>query len=276
MKLGAVIRVMGPQSTRPVIEACARAAEAAGLDDVWVSDHIAIPPDDAEGSGGRYLDPITTLALLAGVTERVGLGTAILNLPYRPVLPTAKAIATLQELSGGRVLLGIGLGWMEPEFRALGVDRSQRGRITDETLEFLHRAFEQDEVELNGQRFLFKPRPPRPPIFVGGAPPHALARAARFGDGWMPMGGRPEALRAPIAELRELAKQAGRPEPEVVVLGGVPTDDPRQAVDRLLALAEIGVTRFAHGGRYEDEKQFRTAVDVLGERVRPELEKERS
>ena len=151
MKLGAVVRVMGPQSTRETIEACARGAEAAGLDDLWVVDHIAIPPDDAEGSDGRYLDPLATLAFLVGVTERIRLGTAILNLPYRPPLPTAKAIATIQELSGGRLQLGIGIGWMEPEFKALGVDRRRRGAISDETLEFLHTCFANDQVVARGQ-----------------------------------------------------------------------------------------------------------------------------
>src|SRR5207245_7134965 len=96
---------------------------------VGVVDHIAIPPYDAEGSDGRYLDPLATLAFLAGVTTRVGLGTAVLVLPYRPALPTAKWIATVQELSGGRLNLGVGVGWMAAEFRALGVDLRRRGAI---------------------------------------------------------------------------------------------------------------------------------------------------
>src|SRR5919197_1706007 len=133
MKLGLYLRNMGPQSTRATLLACARAAEDAGLDDVWVADHIAIPPDDAEGSDGRYLDPLATLAFLAGVTTRVGLGTGVLVVPYRPPLPTAKWIATVQELSGGRLRLGVGTGWMEAEFRALGVDLRRRGALADET-----------------------------------------------------------------------------------------------------------------------------------------------
>src|SRR5436853_4230812 len=108
MKLGLYLRNMGPQSTRATIIACARAAEAAGLDDLWVADHIAIPPDQSEGSGGRYLDPLATLAVLAGATERIGLGTAVLVLPYRPALATAKWVATIQELSAGRLVFGVG------------------------------------------------------------------------------------------------------------------------------------------------------------------------
>src|SRR5258706_4605285 len=177
MKLGISLRTMGPQSTAETLGACARAAEAAGLDEIFVPDHIAIPPDDAEGSGGRYLDPLTALAWLAGSTQRIGLGTAVLVLPYRPALPTAKAVATVQELSGGRLRLGVGVGWMDAEFRAVGVPRSERGRRSDETLAFLRACFEHDVVESHGQRFLFLPRPPRPPIYVGGIGEAALRRA---------------------------------------------------------------------------------------------------
>jgi alkanesulfonate monooxygenase SsuD/methylene tetrahydromethanopterin reductase-like flavin-dependent oxidoreductase (luciferase family) len=120
VKLGIALRTMGPQSRPDVLLACARAAEDAGLDELWVPDHLAIPPDDAEGSDGRYLDPLATLAWLAAATTRIALGTGVLILPYRPALPTAKQVATLQELSGGRLLLGVGVGWMAAEFRALG------------------------------------------------------------------------------------------------------------------------------------------------------------
>jgi probable F420-dependent oxidoreductase len=263
MRIGMVIRVMGPQSTRETIGACAQAAEAAGVDEVWISDHIAIPPDDAEGSGGRYLDPLATLAFLAARTERVRIGTAVLNLPYRPPLPTAKAIATIQELSGGRVDLGVGLGWMRPEFKALGVDRSRRGAITDETLEFLHRCFAEDEAEANGQPFLFRPRPARPPILIGGAPPHAFRRAVRFGDGWMPMVRDPADLAEPVRELRRLFTEAGKPEPEVVALSGVPTDDPARMRARADAFAEAGATRLIHGAPYADADEFRAHAEAL-------------
>ena len=92
MKIGIALRSMGAASQPQLLLACARAAEEAGLDDVWVQDHIAIPPDDAEGSGGRYLDPLTALAWLAGGTERIGLGTGVLVLPYRPAC-TIRAVA---------------------------------------------------------------------------------------------------------------------------------------------------------------------------------------
>jgi len=271
MRLGVALRSMGPQATRETIVACAQAAESAGLDDVWVQDHIAIPPDDAEGSEGRYLDPLATLAYLAAATPRIGLGTGVLNLPYRPPLPTAKWIATIQELSEGRLRLGIGIGWMKAEFRALGVSRAQRGRISDETLEFLQRCFSDDVVESNGQAFLFRPRPERPPIYVGGAAPHALVRAARYADGWMPMGGDPASLRAPIAHLRKLAREAGRGTPEVILLTSFDTREPAAAKDRVAALAEVGVTGLVHGSRYADAAEFVGAVDFLAEHVIPVL-----
>lgn len=265
MKLGAVVRNMGPQSTRETVLGCAQAAEAAGLDEIWVVDHVAIPPDDAEGSGGRYLDPLATLAWLAGATQRIGLGTAVLILPYRPALPTAKSVATIQELSAGRLRLGVGVGWMRPEFQALGIERSRRGRITDETLAFLHRCFESDEVEANGQHFLFKPRPARPPIFVGGAPPHALARAAALGDGWMPMGGSPEDLAPHATRLAELFAERGRSAPEMVVMTGLPLDDPPRAAELARAYRDAGATRLATGSRYADAAQFERDAERLAD-----------
>jgi probable F420-dependent oxidoreductase len=268
VKLGITLRVMGPQATVETIQACARAAEAAGLDDVWVSDHIAIPPDDAEGSGGRYLDPLATLAFLASATRNIGLGTAVLILPYRPPLPTAKWIATVQELSGGRLQLGVGIGWMAPEFRALGIPRSRRGALSDEMLELLHDCFSEagdDVVERNGQRFLFRPHPPRPPILIGGAPPHALERTLRWGDGWMPMLRDPEQLAEPAAELRERAAAAGRPTPEVVVLTGLPVADRERALERLGALERAGATHVIHGASYADADEYRETADRLGE-----------
>ena len=126
MRIGMVVRNMGAASTRDSVAACARRAEVAGIDDVWVTDHIAIPEQESQGSGGRYLDPLATLAYLAGCTERIGLGTGVLVLPYRPALATAKWVATVQELSGGRLILGVGAGWMAAEFAAVGVPRATR------------------------------------------------------------------------------------------------------------------------------------------------------
>ena len=263
MLIGAIVRNMGDQSTPEIMGACARAAEEAGLESVWVVDHIAIPPDDAEGSGGRYVDPLISLAWLAGVTSTVRLGVGVLILPYRPALPVAKQIASLQELSGGRLLLGAGIGWMDAEFRALGVERRRRGRIADETLAFLRDCFENDEVTANGQPFLFRPRPVRPPIYVGGRPPHALKRAAAWGDGWMPMRMTPEKLPSAQAEYAEHCAAAGRPAGDIVVVGELALDDPGAAAQTLNEFNEGGAARFVLSGRYTDADDYRRRLDTL-------------
>lgn len=269
MRFGFALRLMGAASSAPILRESACLAEEAGLDTLWVPDHIAIPPDDAEGSGGRYLDPLASLAWLAAATDRIELGSAVLILPYRPPLPTAKTIATIQELSGERLNLGIGVGWMAAEFRALGVDRSARGRLTDESLAFLRAAFEaEDDIAVaEGQPFLFRPRPRMPRIWVGGGAPHALARAARYGDGWMPMTSDPERLAEPVHELRSRFADAGRSqEPLVAAFGAVGHDSEAADLERLEALAELGVSDFVQGARYEDLDGFKRDLDRLGER----------
>ena len=256
---------MGEQSAPDLVLACARAAEAAGIESVWITDHVAIPPDDAEGSGGRYLDTLTTLAWLGGATERIKLGSGVLILPYRPMLPTAKQVATVQELTGGRLLLGVGVGWMKPEFRALGVERRRRGQITDDTLAFVNEAFANDVVELNGQRFLFKPRPPKPPVLVGGAPPHALRRAAELGDGWMPMAGHPDQIRKAVGEYRKLTADLGKPPGNVTVLTALPLNEPDEAKALLDDYGAQGVDRVVAGLGYSDIDTYSAQVQVLAD-----------
>ena len=264
VRLGVVVRNMGPASTPGTLAAAARAADAApAIADVWVTDHIAIPPDQAEGSGGRYCDPLATLAYLAGLTTRVGLGTSVLVLPYRPPLPTAKWIATVQELSGGRLVLGVGAGWMAAEFRALGIDPRRRGALTDDTLAFIDRCFAADVVEANGQPFLFLPRPPRPPIFIGGHSPRAFRRVIEHRAGWLPMGLAPDVLAPAVRDLRARAAAAGAPAPEVAVLTTLPLADPPAAHDALAAYAEAGATRVIHGARYEDAAEFEATLARL-------------
>jgi probable F420-dependent oxidoreductase len=267
MKLGLYLRNMGPQSTRGLIADAARAAEEAGIDDLWVADHLALAPEESQGSDGRYLEPLATLAFLAGITERVGLAVGVLIVPYRPALLTAKWVASIQELSGNRLVLGVGVGWMEQEFRALGVDPRRRGAITDATLAFLHACFAADEVGANGQTFLFRPRPPRPPIIVGGAPPHAIRRAVRFGEGWMPTAAHGEVLTDGIASLREGMAAAGKRAPEVVLLQPLPVDDDAALAARLGELEALGVTRVVHPWRYQDaEEVARVAARLVAAR----------
>src|SRR5262249_21700395 len=152
--------------------------------------------------------------------------------------------------------LGVGVGWMEAEFRALGVPRSRRGGIADATLELLLRCFAADVANANGQDFLFLPRPQRPPVYVGGSGEPALRRAVRFGDGWMPMTGDPANLAPQVARLRELAAESGREAPEVVAFTGFDPREPGRIAERLGALAELGVARLVAGLRYASADEF--------------------
>lgn len=251
MKLGVMLRNMGPQSRPEILRAAALRAEQLGLESLWVTDHLAIPPDDAEGSGGRYTDPLVTLAWLGGLTTHIKLGTAALVLPYRAPLPTAKQIATLHELTGERLLLGVGIGWMAAEFKALGVDQNQRGKLADDTLSFFAQCFDREVVFRNGQDFLFDPRPPAPPVYVGGRAPHAILRALRHGHGFLPMVKTPETLAAHLTTYRELAGAKGRKPGPVTACSSLPLDDPGAAAATFAAFAELGIERLACGLRYE-------------------------
>ncbi|HTY54649.1 MAG TPA: TIGR03619 family F420-dependent LLM class oxidoreductase [Candidatus Binataceae bacterium] len=261
MKYGIAIRNMGPQSTRETLAGCARTAEQLGFDAVFVSDHLAVPPDEAEGSGGRYLEALATLAFLAGVTQRIRLGVSVLVLPYRPAVLTAKLVATVQELSGGRMILATGVGYMRREFEALGVDPQNRGSLTTETLRVLRQLFSSDLSSYDGELvrfapFIFLPRPPLPPIWIGGNGASAIERVLEFGDGWHPMLPTEE-LGPASAALREQARARGRVEPEIVVRRGLKLDDTAAARARLEADVAAGATYFIlDPGRYADERDF--------------------
>jgi probable F420-dependent oxidoreductase len=172
----------------------ARAADRLGFAWITCSDHVAVPKSYAPSMGATWYEPATTLAYLAAATQRVRLMSHVLVLPYRHPLVAAKALATLDALSGGRVIIGAGSGHLKPEFRSLGVDHSARAAISDEYLRALAVALEQETSTFDGQfahwrEMMVAPRPvqrPRPPIWVGGNTTAVARRAGRYGDGWIP------------------------------------------------------------------------------------------
>jgi probable F420-dependent oxidoreductase len=264
MDIGVTIRNMGPESTGDLVLSCALEAENQGIESLWITDHIAIPPNDAEGSGGRYLDTLTTLAWLGGATRQIKLGSGVLILPYRPMLPTAKQIATIQELTKNRLILGIGTGWMDPEFKALGIDRHQRGRITDNTLQFLNECFSKDEVSLNNQAFLFKPRPEKPPILIGGRAPHALYRAAQYANGWIPMARHPQQIATHIKEYRQMTDNLGKPRGNITVMTSLPLDKPDEARQLLAEYERMGTDRLVCNLQYQSASAYQNQLNKLG------------
>lgn len=174
----------------------ARAVEQAGIDAVCLAEHPAPSAEwlHNDPTGHDCLDPFTALAFAAAATDRVRLFTNVIVLPFRNPFLTAKSAATLQVLSDGRLILGVGLGYQKAEFDALGVDYKRRGALADEALEVIRLAWAGGPVVKQGHVFSFnasgnEPRPvpsPQPPIWVGGGSDMAVARAARWGDGWAP------------------------------------------------------------------------------------------
>ena len=263
MHIGLMIRNMGDQSTREIMAGAALAAEEREFESIWVVDHIAIPPEDSEGSGGRYVDILSSLAWLAGLTSTIKLGSGVLIAPYREILPTAKQIASIQELSGNRLLLGIGLGWMDAEFKALGVDRKKRGKKTDELLTFLNTAFNQDEVELNEQKFLFKPRPPKPPIYIAGSKDYSIKRAVKHGDGWIPIVGAPEEFKENLEMYRELCDSENKPSDQISVVSRLDLEDKNLSKEKLLKFEDMGIERIVCGLPYEDLDDYLNKIDFI-------------
>ncbi len=203
-------RGAGPDELVRVAQAC----EAAGFDYVAVCDHVAIPTDKAEAMSTEWWDTIATLSYLAAVTTRIRLLSHVYVVPYRHPLLVAKAWATLDRLSGGRAVLGAGVGHVEGEFAALGVEFGDRGRALDEALDAIRAAFTHEVTSHAGDRWSYadvgaRPRPvqDRLPIWVGGSSAPALRRAATKGDGWLPQGPPEGGMAAAIARVRELRAQ---------------------------------------------------------------------
>ncbi|WP_409236609.1 TIGR03619 family F420-dependent LLM class oxidoreductase [Streptomyces sp. PA5.6] len=195
----------------------ARVADRTGFAYIATCDHIAIPRHLAEAMSTVWYDPVATLAHLAAVTENVRLMSHVAIVGLRHPLLSAKQYATLDHLSGGRLILGVGAGHVQEEFEALGVDFARRGPLLDETIDALRAALGPEEYpEYSGETFAFKdlgqlPRPAqtRVPLWVGGSSPAAVRRAATRADGWLPQGDPRDKLPAQIARIKSLREEAG-------------------------------------------------------------------
>ncbi|MEU9290802.1 LLM class F420-dependent oxidoreductase [Streptomyces sp. NPDC048275] len=202
----------------------ARAADRAGFAYVASCDHVAIPRRLAPAMGTIWYDPLATLAFLAGVTERVRLLSHVAIVGLRHPLVTAKQYATLDHLSEGRLILGVGAGHVREEFDAVGADFERRGAVLDEAIDALRAALGPDEFPVHhGKLYDFeglgqRPRPvqERVPVWVGGSSPAAVRRAAVRGDGWLPQGDPRERLPEQIAKLHRIRAEAGVDAPVVV------------------------------------------------------------
>jgi probable F420-dependent oxidoreductase len=209
MHLGVILPNFGADASPEGVRAVAEAAEELGFDSVWSTEHIIVGPEGVDPYG-RVLDPLCTLAWIAGYTERIGLGTSIVLVPLHHPIHLAKEATTLQELSGGRFRLGIGIGWHEDEYDFMGVPFRERGRRADEALRLI-RALWSGEREFHGRYWSFEdatfaPLPsPQPEIWVGGASDRAIRRARELGDAWHPSRtGTPERVREVKAQYPDL------------------------------------------------------------------------
>jgi probable F420-dependent oxidoreductase len=220
MRFGVVLPIW--QLSIAEAESLALRAEALGVDGVFVPDHILAKPATAQHYGAHWPDPFSLLAFLAGRTHRIQLGASVIVLPYRNPLVAAKAVATVDQASRGRFILGIGVGWDEAEFEDLGLPFRERGRMSDEYIRVMKAAWAKDIPEYQGHYLAFSgaafsPRPtqrPYPPIWVGGAPgsvsPPAVRRCAELGDAWHPLALSLEDLESGFSTLRQLAASYGR------------------------------------------------------------------
>jgi probable F420-dependent oxidoreductase len=235
MRYGFYLPTRGELASRAAISALARAGEAAGFHSAMVADHVVFPvtsksvyPYTVSGehpSDGDALEQFSILAFVAGITERLRLVSSVTILPYRNPVLSAKMLATIDVLSGGRLTVGVGVGWLEEEFAALGAAGfARRGAVSDEYLRIFRKLWTQSPVSFAGEFHSFdaircEPFPlqkPHPPIWVGGHSAAALRRTARYGDGWHPVGAiaavplPPAEMVRKLAELKRLTAEAGR------------------------------------------------------------------
>lgn len=285
------------------IATVAQQAEALGFDSVWVSDHIVVPHSAIPRFGEVFFEPFTTLAYVAGKTQRIRLGTSVIILPYRHPLFMAKALATIDVLSGGRLIVGAAVGWLAEEFEALGIPFAERGARSDEALNVMQTIWTEAEPRFDGRFFSFsgikaEPKPlqkPHPPIWIGGSSPAALRRAAEFAETWHPSHRPVEEIAAGARAFRELAKKRGRDTSRLEIVARAPlrvvtngkAPEPRpllvgtadQIVEDIGMYRAAGVTGFMFDTYYgnpavndQDLKGVLATLEAFSQNIRPRVQ----
>ena len=259
MKYGVFLPVSGRAASRKTLMQAAQQAESLGYDSVWAADRLVIPwkietayPYSKESTfivppDRPFFDTLTCLAFLAGCTENIQLGMSVMVLPYRHPLHWAKIATTIDQLSTGRLIMGVGVGWMEEEFTAMNAPFKERGAVSDEQLTLLKQLWTEEHITFRGKYYdvddiAFNPKPyqkPRVPIWVGGEGKYAQRRAGRYGDAWFPYFVRitPAELAARFDYVRKIAREAGRNPDELALACCLPieltSDDAKQEEDYL-------------------------------------------
>jgi probable F420-dependent oxidoreductase len=298
MKFGVWIPNCRHMATPEIIRQTPIRAEQLGYESVWVSDHVVTPHANVKNYGEAVFDPLMTLALAAGETNRVQLGTTVLIVPYRNAVVTAKMIASLDALSDGRVVVGIGAGWLAAESAALGVPFEERGPMTDEYLAAMQELWTAREPSFAGKYtqfggLLFEPKPlqkPHPPLWVGGHGKPSLRRTVQFGAAWHPINRPPDELRRGRAELARLSEARGRAVPPAMTArndiritrpgeaaptsthaGRVLAGEPTALREQIQELGECGVEHLVLEFLAADGRDLDAQMALFAERVRPGL-----
>lgn len=285
MKFGTVLPQFGPHAREPRVRErlgeIARAADRLGYDVVWTAEHLVFPREirSPYPYGGKFpydvddpiLDVATTLAWVAAQTTRVRLGSSVVVLPYHHPVALAKALATVDVLSGGRLLLGVASGWLREEFELLGVPFAERGARTDEGIALLKHLWTAERIDFQGRFFCLRdaaqaPKPlqkPHPPIWIGGDGAAALRRVARVGDGWVAAPRSREHLAASIATIRREAERAGRDPASIGVASGGGARSLDELADAIPELERLGITLVNVPALYW-ARDHAEAIDLLG------------
>ncbi len=254
MKFGMFGINFGPCAEPVALARVARAAEAAGFESVWTGEHVVLPdpqePPSPSPPENPFLDPAVALATAAASTERIRLGTGIVILPQRNPAVLAKEMASLDVVSGGRLILGVAAGYLHQEFAALGAPFAERGARTDEYIDAIRALWTQPKPAFHGKFASFsgidaQPRPvqqPHPPIVIGGHSAGAQRRAVRRGNGWYGFALDVDATAKALAGIADARKQVERPS-ELGELEITITPPPGTELDQALRYADLGVDR---------------------------------